>query len=254
MEFNLLILNLNNTRLGMGAFVAGELTHVTRIPNTQHHNWVGRIKDTWAAVSGREDPTVVATSVNPPMAALLEKAVRDATGQKIHWVGKDVPLPIPVLTDKPELTGIDRVVNLAAAYEQLGKACVVVDAGTAITIDLCDDAGRFVGGVIFPGVRMMLDALHEKTAQLPKLDFAVPAHALGKNTTEAIRSGVYHGIRGLVREVAEQFATDLGTWPDVIATGGDAHDLFEGWEVVHAVSPDLAFYGTALAWAKHKEA
>ncbi len=156
-----------------------------------------------------------------------------------------------MLTDEPKATGVDRVLNVAAAYEQIGKACVVVDAGTALTVSICNDAGDFVGGTIAPGASTMLAALHEKTAKLPLVKLKKPDGAYGRNTADAIQHGVFHGIRGMVKELVENYATDLGTWPDVIATGGDAQNLFEGWELVHAVSPDLTLYGIALAYANH---
>src|SRR6185437_955999 len=141
-------------------------------------------------------------------------------------------LPISVLTDEPELTGVDRILNVAAAYEQMGNACVVVDAGTALTIDACNDSGEFLGGAIAPGAALMLDSLHEKTARLPRVELAAPEDAWGKNTEQAIRTGVFHGIRGMVKEIVENSATALGSWPDIIATGGDAQLLFGGWELI----------------------
>jgi type III pantothenate kinase len=143
------------------------------------------------------------------------------------------------------------VLNVAAAFEQMGKGCVVVDAGTAITVDCCNDQGQFLGGSISPGVNMMLDALHEHTAKLPRVEFKTPTGAIGKNTEQAILQGAYHGVRGMVKELVENYATELGYWPDLIATGGDAQALFEGWELVHAVAPDLTLYGIALAYANH---
>ncbi|MDB5355887.1 MAG: coaX [Phycisphaerales bacterium] len=251
MDINLLVLNLGNSRLAIGAFIAGELRQVKRIPNTQRADWTGAIADTWAQLAGLEGAAVVAASVNPALNEALEHAVDQAVGRDVLWVGKDIDLPIPVMTDEPEKTGIDRILNVAAAYEQLETACVVVDAGTAITVDCCNDAGEFLGGAIAPGASTMLDALHEKTAQLPRVELTVPNEPFGKNTREAITLGVYHGIRGMVKELTENYATALGQWPDVIATGGDAKLLFEGWELIHAVSPDLALYGIALAYTNH---
>ena len=72
-----------------------------------------------------------------------------------------------------------------------------------------------------------------------------------KNTEAAINQGVHHGIRGMVKELVENYATELGFWPDIIATGGDAKQLFEGWELIHAIAPDLTLYGIALAFANH---
>jgi type III pantothenate kinase len=78
-----------------------------------------------------------------------------------------------------------------------------------------------------------------------------PTGMIGKSTDEAIRQGVYHGIRGLVKELAENYATELGRWPEIIATGGDAQALFEGWELIHAIAPDLTLYGIAQAFTEH---
>lgn len=251
MDINLLVLNLNNSRLGVGVFVAGELQDVERIAHGQRGDWPAKIGRAWALIAGRDSPTIVGASVNPPLESSLELTVREATGHNVEWIGRDIDLPIKVLTEKPEETGVDRVLNIAAAHEQMGKACVVVDAGTAVTVDCCDDKGDFLGGAIAPGVNTMLDALHAKTAKLPRVEFDVPKQPLGRSTEQAILSGVYNGIRGMVKELVEAYATDLGFWPDIIATGGDAQRLFEGWELIHAVSPDLTFYGAALAYAEH---
>lgn len=251
MDINLLVLNVGNSRLAVGVFAAGELTHVARVPHAEKERWPDVIREAWAKIADTDDPGVAGASVNPVAMEGIEHAVNAATGAKVEWVGRDVDLPSKVLTDPPGDTGVDRIVNVAAAYEQLGKACVVVDAGTAITVDCCNDKGDFLGGAIAPGVGMMLNALHERTAKLPSVDFAIPQGVFGRSTKEAIRQGVYFGVRGMVKELVENYATELGFWPDLIATGGDAARLFEGWELVHAISPDLTLYGIALAYTNH---
>jgi type III pantothenate kinase len=251
MDINLLVLNAGNSRLAIGVFTAGELTYVNRVTHDQRGEWPARIKEAWLKIADAEGAAVAGATVNPPLIEPLEHAVEQATGEKIQWVGRDINLPIKVLTDEPSETGVDRVLNVAAAYEQMGKACVVVDAGTAVTVDCCNDTGDFLGGAIAPGVSVQIDALNEKTAKLPRVPFDVPKSAFGKNTADAIRLGVYHGLRGLVRDAAEGYATELGFWPDVIATGGDAPKLFEHWELVHAIAPDLTLYGIALAFTNH---
>ncbi len=246
-----MVLNAGNSRLAIGVFVAGELTYATRVAHEQRSEWPARIADAWARVAEQSGAAVVGASVNPPLIESLEHAVDQATGQRILWVGRDIDLPINVLTDEPAATGVDRVLNVAAAYEQMGKACVVVDAGSAITIDVCNDAGEFLGGAIAPGASAQLDALHDKTAKLPRVTLDVPASPIGKNTHDAIRAGVFHGIRGMVKDLTETYATELGYWPDIIATGGDAPRLFENWELIHAIAPDLTLYGIALAYTNH---
>jgi type III pantothenate kinase len=252
MDINVLVINAGNSRLAVGSFVAGELAHVDRVDISQHARWPGAISEAWKRVADQSGAVVAAATVNPPLIEPIEHAVMQATDQPVQWVGRQIDLPIKVLTDDPSQTGIDRVLNVAAAYEQMEKACVVVDAGTAVTVNCCNDKGDFLGGAIAPGVSLMLDALHEHTAKLPRVVLAAPKEAFGKSTEEAIRHGIYHGVRGMVKELVEQYATELGSWPDIIATGGDAKILFDNWELVHAISPDLILYGIALAYAEHQ--
>ena len=254
MEINLTVLNVGNSRLAVGAFTAGELGDVTRVPLDDGGTWADAIAKAWRTIEGRENATIVAASVNPKLDGAIAAAVERVADRRVVWVGKDLDLPVKVLTDEPDKTGVDRVLNVAAAHEQVEGEVVVVDAGTAITVDACNDAGDFLGGAIAPGVRMQLDALHERTASLPLIPgerFAAPTEPFGQNTEQAILHGVYHGVRGMVKELLENYATELGAWPEMIATGGDAAKLFTGWELAHAVAPDLTLYGIALAYTNH---
>ncbi|HZN64332.1 MAG TPA: type III pantothenate kinase [Tepidisphaeraceae bacterium] len=252
MEINLVVINLGNSRLAVGPFRAGEIGEVVRVPNEDRAGWVEAVRRAWKRIEGTDNAAVVAASVNPRLDEALDRAVMEAANRHVVWVGKDLDLPIKVLTEAPEKTGVDRILNIAAAYEQMGKACVVVDAGTAVTVDVCNDAGEFLGGSISPGASMMFDALNQRTAQLPRVkELAAPSGPFGQSTEQAILHGVYHGIRGMVKEVVETYATEMGSWPDLIATGGDAEVLFKDWELVHAIAPDLTLYGIALAYANH---
>jgi type III pantothenate kinase len=251
MDINLVVVSVGNSRLAVGSFVKGELGEVARVPLDSPEQWTEQIGEAWLNVQGKDNEAIVVASVNPGVNEAIERAVGEVAGRRAVWIGKDIELPISVTTDEPEQTGVDRVLNVAAAYEQMGKACVVVDAGTAITVDVCDDQGRFLGGAIAPGVKMQLDALHERTAQLPGVRFAAPSDPFGKSTQQAILHGVFHGVRGMVKEVVENYATELGQWPDIVATGGDAPLLFSDWELVHAIAPNLTLYGAALAFTNH---
>jgi len=251
MDINLLVINVGNSRTAIGVFVGGALEHVARVAHEDRTNLPIQITDAWNKIKDLEDPSVAGASVNPAVMESIEHAVSQATGAKVQWVGSDLDLPIKVLTDSPAETGVDRVLNIAAAFEQMGKACVVADAGTALTVDVCDDKGNFLGGAIAPGASLMLQSLKDRTAKLPLVELAAPEGAVGKNTTQAILAGVYTGIRGMVKELVESYATELGHWPDLVCTGGDAEVLFNGWELAHAVSPDLTLYGIALAYSNH---
>lgn len=251
MDINLMVLNVGNTRTAIGVFVAGELVQVRRLGEEDRANLPGIIDELWKLISDKEAPAIAGASVNPAQLEAVELMVRERTGQQVEWVGRDIDLPIEVLTENPAQTGVDRVLNVAAAYEQMQKACVVVDAGTALTVNVCNDKGQFIGGAIAPGAKMQLDAMHERTAQLPEVKFRAPSDPFGMNTEQAMLHGAYHGLRGLVKELAEHYATLMGSWPEIIATGGDAQALFGQWELIHAISPDLTLYGIALAYTEH---
>ncbi|MCC6239849.1 MAG: type III pantothenate kinase [Phycisphaerales bacterium] len=251
MDINLLVLNVGNSRLALGVFQAGELKHADHLDHAHQSNWPGAIRHAWEMIAKTSQPAIAGASVNPALNASIDTMVREITGLAVQWIGHDIDLPIKVCTDQPEKTGQDRILNIAAAHEQMGKACVVVDAGTAITIDVCNDNGDFLGGAIAPGLKLQLGALHDKTAALPSVSPAIPQTNIGRSTEQAILHGVYYGLRGLVKELVENYATELGTWPEIIATGGDAQLLFENWELIHAISPDLTLYGIALAYANH---
>jgi type III pantothenate kinase len=251
MDINLLVLNVGNSRLAAGAFAAGELVHSVRVAHSDRRLCAETIQQAWSRIADSQSPVVAAASVHPDLDPALDEIVQRETGQSIQWVGRQIDVPIEVCTRNPSETGIDRILNIAAAYHQMEKACVVVDAGTAVTVDCCNDNGDFLGGAIAPGLDMMLDALHEKTARLPRVTFAVPGPGFGDSTSAAISLGVFHAVRGLVKEAVENYALQLGSWPEIIATGGDARQLFEGWELIHAIAPDLTLYGIALAYTDH---
>lgn len=256
MEINLLVLDVGNSRLKIGVFKGGELTYTRRIGTDQQNDWPGTLEQAWAEIADRDNAEVAAVSSSPTLEAAVDSAAHAATGQRPQWIGidRDIGLPTTVRTQVPAKTGVDRILNVAAAYEQLGKACCVVDAGSAVTVDFCDDSGAFLGGVIAPGAAAQARALHEVAPHLPTPALYKPDVAFGDDSESAVNAGIYHGIRGLVRAVVEQHALTLDIWPEVIATGGDAATLFAddpAGGLVHAVTPDLLFYGIAHAYAEH---
>jgi len=251
MDINLLVVSVGNTRLATGAFAAGELRAVHRCPLEDTTQCERAIEQAWREIAGADERAVAAAGVNPRFNSIVDDLIDRVAGQSIQWVGSDLELPIEVLTQTPRQTGVDRVLNVAAAFEQIEKACIVVDAGTAVTVDCCNDNGDFVGGAILPGVELMIDALAQKTAGVGHAAFSVPSGPVGDSTDAAVSHGIYYAIRGLVKEIAENYAGELGQWPEIIATGGDAQRLFAGWELIHAIAPDLGLYGIALAYANH---
>jgi type III pantothenate kinase len=172
----------------------------------------------------------------------------EALEEPLAVVGQDVPPPIRTTLPEPEKVGIDRLCAAGAAYGRLAQACVVVDLGTAVTIDCVDDEGIFRGGVILPGTRMQAAALHRATAQLPEVTLREPDWVFGRNTEEAIIGGIVYGLRGAIRERVEAYATELGQWPLVVFTGGDAPLMKMDEGFVQAIVPGLCLVGIARAF------
>lgn len=203
----------------------------------------------WDDMSGVKK--LVACSVNPAGLKALEAAAQDSIRQPVLVVGRDLPLPIDTDLPNPDGVGVDRLCAAVAAFDRLGVACVVADFGTAITIDCVNEQGVFVGGAILPGLSMGAESLRQRTAQLPRVELAVPDWTFGKDTREAIVGGLVYGARGALRELVEAYATALGHWPLVVITGGDARlicpDPNES-ELVQAIVPDLVLRGAALAY------
>jgi type III pantothenate kinase len=167
---------------------------------------------------------------------------------------QDVPLAIHV--DEPHRVGIDRLLGAFAAnrLRQPERAAIVIDLGTAITVDLLDAEGAFAGGAILPGIALSAQALAEHTDALPavKLDWAEPLPAvLGKSTVKAIQAGLFWGAVGAIRELASNLAVGLALPPDVLLTGGASPQVAKvlsvstSWRVRHV--PHLVLAGIALA-------
>jgi type III pantothenate kinase len=243
MSQNLLAINVGNTNIHIGVYEAGSLSETLIVrasdPNTQqvtlHQAW-DRIKDLPGAA-------VVCASVNPPVAKRLIEWASSTLDVTVHRIEQDMQVPIGRQLDPETIVGEDRLLAAAAAYDTLKQAVIIIDAGTAITIDYVDGAGTFHGGAIAPGARLQLRSMNQGTAQLPDLDPAKPDEPIGHNTTQAMLSGVYYGIRGMARELIEQYAQATGSFPMVVATGGDAKLLFEDFDLIDRIVPDLALQG-----------
>lgn len=196
-----------------------------------------------AAVALGDGPIVI-SSVNNPLAERLESLFRDE-GREVHRMGRDLPFAIANALEDDSTVGQDRLLSALGAFARAKQACVVVDAGTAVTVDFVDGEGVFQGGAILPGLRMMLDAMHARTAALPRLNPEAPSASqpFGKDTARAMQLGVFSAVRGAVRLLLERYAEAYEAYPQVIATGGDAPALFDGDEVVEHVVPDLQLLG-----------
>ncbi len=248
---SLIAINVGNTRCQIGLVVEGRLEQQHGFANDALGAIVPKVNAWWQEIAETPRAVIAMASVNDARADRIVSAIEDQCSVGVYRIGRDLPVPVGQQLDPETLTGVDRLLNAAAAYDTLRQACIVVDAGTAITIDFVDGEGTFQGGAIGPGAQTQLDSLARVTANLPELDFRRPdADAFGRSTAEAMLHGVFHGIRGAVQRLAETYAERYGAYPMVIATGGDAETLFEGDELIDRIVPGLTLMGIAAA-ARH---
>jgi len=250
-----LAIQVGNTRIKLAVFRTDDPEEAVFLSKDDLSAAVEKAASMYESIGAEADASVVVASVHPKISTALVGALRDQLACEVYEVPTDMPVPIGVCLSPGAKPGVDRLLNAAAAWDKLRQACVVVDAGTCITVDFVDGEGVFHGGAIAPGLRMQLKALHEYTAALPAIEvdgmFEAPSGtAWGADTREAMVRGVYHGARGLVWRLVEKYAEEYGAFPVVIATGGDSASLFADDALITQIVPDLVLRGVAIA-ARH---
>lgn len=195
---------------------------------------------------GGEPVPVAAASVNPP---LFEK-IEEAATRPIRLAGRDFPIPIKNRCRCPEKTGSDRLLDGFAAGHLHGKPVIAVDFGTALTFNLVGPEGDFHGGAILPGMGLAAHALGSGCARLPVVDFGVPPPFVGRDTEEAIASGLLNGYLNLVDGMVEGMMKEFGSPCATVATGGEAGLIVPRSRTIVAHDPDLTLRGIALAFER----
>jgi len=254
---NLVAIDIGNTNINVGLFLKGEVDSVESINGNDKEKLAKYIKAAWDQIpvlasskEKRHDGVVVACSVKPEWTKLVKQTVKDELNEKAFIIGEDIELPMELGIKDSDNIGADRVVSAAAAYAVTEQAVVIADFGTAVTIDMVDDKGKFVGGVIFPGFAISSKALKDNTALLPEVKVSRPELPFGQTTEEAINCGLYYSAIGTLEEVVRRYAEKIGTWPQTVITGSGAKIIKDDCQFVDSYVPDLVVRGIALAYRK----
>jgi type III pantothenate kinase len=162
---------------------------------------------------------------------------------------------VPVRMDNPKEVGSDRIMNALAAVHLFGGPAVVVDFGTSTNFDAVSERGEFVGGALAPGIEISVDALSRRAAQQLKVELTRPNHVIGKNTVEALQSGIIFGFAGQIEGIARRMAAELAPAdPDsvtIIATGGLAPLVIDEVGLIDAYEPWLTLIGLRLVFERN---
>ncbi|CAN5530597.1 type III pantothenate kinase [soil metagenome] len=252
----LLAIDIGNTNTVLGVFDGETLVHSWRV-KTDSRNTADELMLTYRGLLQDVPITAIAACSTVP-AALRELRTM------LHRYWPDVPTVlvepgiktgVALLFDNPKEVGADRIVNTLAAHHLVDGPAIVVDFGTSTNFDVVSGKGEFLGGALAPGIEISLDALAARAAQLRKVELVKPRSPIGKNTVEALQSGILYGfagqVDGLVRRIAATLVPDDPGSIEVIATGGLAPLVVEHADTVTRHEPDLTLIGLRLIYERN---
>ena len=244
----ILLLDIGNTHTHLGVANDGKIVRAADVPTK---DWFAGMAaaDLEKFLGGKKVEGAALCSVVPDATPLAIMAVQRIGRVKARELTSKTVLGVGIKYPKPETIGPDRLANAVAARKLFGAPSVVVDFGTAVTFDVVDRSGKYVGGIIAPGLSAMTDYLHEKTALLPKIEIRDTKAIVGKSTEEAMLIGAVRGYRGLIRELLKSLRAELEVRRlPVIATGGYAQLIAAKMEEITAVRPHLTLEGLEIFW------
>jgi type III pantothenate kinase len=252
----LLVVDAGNTQTHLGMFDGERLVEHWRFATvrTSTADELGAALRNLLALRGLAFADVTGAIVSSTVPQLRPEWTDMAArylGQQMAVVGPGVRTGMPIRYDNPREIGPDRLVNAVAGHARLGGPCVVVDFGTAVTHDVVSAEGEYLGGVIFPGLEISLEALSDRAAALPKIDLTEPRTLIGKTTVDAIRSGVLYGYAAMVDGILARLRAELGAGTKALATGGLAGLVVPYCEAIDVVDDLLTLTGLRLIWERN---
>ena len=258
----LLVIDIGNTNVSLGLFDDAEaqgaaLAHHWRIATRreQTSDEVALLVSSLFRHAGRSEEQVhdvIISSVVPPLLPIFERVCEKLFERPPLSVGPGTRTGMPVRYENPREVGADRIVNAVAAYELLGGPVIAVDFGTATTWDCVSAQGEYLGGVIFPGIHVAMEALFERASMLHRVEFARPKAVIGRTTTSALQSGMLYGYAGIVDSMVERIRAELGAEARVVATGGLAGRVAAECRTIDRVEPFLTLEGLRLIYQKNR--
>ena len=248
----LLLLDIGNTHTHVAVAERGRVWRAVNLPTAawRENNMRSQLM---CHLHGKVPVGVALCSVVPEATRAAARAIQRVWGTKPLQLTAQTACGIGIDYPHPHTIGADRLANAIAARQLHGAPVVVVDFGTAVTFDVVNRDGAYIGGIIAPGLAAMTSYLHEKTALLPEIQIREVSAVIGKSTEQAMLIGAVHGYRGLIRELIQKLKVELSCRRlPVVATGGYAKLMANKLPEITAVDPLLTLKGLRLAWELQK--
>ena len=253
----LLAIDIGNTNIVIGCIREDKILFKARIATdrTRTSDQYGvEIKNMLEAfgVSREDISDCIISSVVPPVFHSVRTGVVKVIGKQPMVVGPGLKTGLNIRVDVPGQVGSDRIVIAVAALAEYQAPLILLDMGTATTIEVVEENNTYVGGVIFPGVKISLDALTSRAAQLPGISLDKPKKVVGKNTVDCMRSGMMYGTAAMIDGLVERIEEELGYTATLVATGGMAQFITPLCKREIILEKDLLLKGLNLIYKKNK--
>ncbi len=253
----LLAIDIGNTNLVIGCIREDVILFKARITtdrlrtSDQYGVEIKKMLEAYGVQIGQIEDCVIA-SVVPPVFHSVRTGVRKVIGREPIVVGPLSHTGLDLQVDIPSQLGSDRVVTAVAALAEYPAPLILMDLGTATTIDVVEPGNRFLGGVILPGVMLSLDALTSRAAQLPGISLDRPRQVIGKNTADCMRSGMLYGTAAIIDGLVDRIEAELGHSATLVATGGMARFIIPLCRHEIIMEGDLLLKGLNLLYKMNK--
>ena len=245
----LLAIDIGNSSLKFGLFEGEKLTAQFKLASGSEKS-AGVLTEFFRANRVEKVSAIVASSVVPQWNEVLKKTAENIFEVNPIFVDYTFDFDFKIKYRTLSTLGVDRLIAAFGAAEKYGKPCIVCDFGTATTIDAINEKAEFLGGIIAPGMRILADALHEKTAALPLVEIEKPASVFGDSTETAIQSGIYFGYSGFVDRIVSKMIDEISEKPKIVATGGFAKMISESATSIQTIDENLMLDGLRLIYEK----
>ena len=244
----LLAIDIGNTNIVLGLFAEEKLLHKFRIDTKTlkpAEDYAIDIVELFLnnKIDCLKIYSVAIVSVVPNLTDIIEKAVKKFYNGEVLVVGKNLKLNIEIEVKNKQEVGLDRLLNAIIGYHKFGGNLIIVDFGTATTFDVVGKNGEYLGGVIAPGVNLSIKALHDMTAQLPKIQVKPQKNVIGKSTFEAMNSGIYFGYISLVEGLVAKINDEQNFQMKLVVTGGLSSLFGSELTIPEYIQPDLTLEG-----------
>ena len=249
----LLVTDIGNTNISIGIYDGDKLIKVYKIAsdNNKTSDEYGILISSLLLtndIKGKIKSCAI-SSVVPILGDTIKTAVEKYIGVNVYNISYKSRLPVKIALDEPKEAGADRLANASAAAVLYKLPAVVIDIGTATTFDVIDKNADFLGGIIAPGPLIQAKSLNQFTSKLPKLKIEAPKSSIGKNTIDAMLSGIVKGhckmVEGMIKSIEEELEENV----TVIATGGFSKVLFNETErTFDYINKDLTLFGLKVVY------